>query len=50
VLEFVQEIGSLMLARKKLWLLPLFVIIVLFGGLLMLTQGSAVSPLIYALW
>lgn len=50
VVEFVREVGVLMLERKKLWLLPLVVIIVLFGGLLVVTQGSAVAPFIYALW
>jgi hypothetical protein len=50
VLEFVREAGVLMLERKKLWLLPLVVIVLLFGGLLVLTQGSAVAPSIYTLW
>ena len=50
VVEFVREVGVLMLGRKKLWLLPLVVIIVLFGGLIVLTRGSAVAPFIYALW
>ena len=50
VLEFVQEVGVLMLGRKKLWLLPLVLIIMLFGGLIVLTQASAVAPFIFTLW
>ena len=50
VVEFVREVGGLMLERKKLWLLPLVLIIVLFGGLLVLTQGSAVAPTVFTVW
>jgi Family of unknown function (DUF5989) len=48
--DFFQELGSFMMERKKFWLLPLVGILVLFGGLLVATQGSAVAPFIYALW
>jgi hypothetical protein len=50
VVELVREVGVLMLERKKLWLLPLVIIIVLFAGLLVATQGTAVAPFIYALF
>ena len=36
--------------RKKFWLLPVIVVLVLFGGLLVLTQGSAIAPFIYTLF
>ncbi len=36
--------------RKKFWLLPILLMLVLFGGLLVLTQGSAVAPFIYTLF
>ena len=36
--------------RKKYWLLPIIVILMLFGGLLVLTQGTAVAPFIYTLF
>jgi hypothetical protein len=36
--------------RKKFWLLPIVLILVLFGGLIVLTQGSAVAPFIYTLF
>ena len=36
--------------RKKYWLLPIIIILVLFGGLIILTQGSAVAPFIYTIF
>jgi hypothetical protein len=45
-----KEILSFLKARKKLWLFPIMLIMVLLGGLLVLAQGSAVAPFIYALF
>lgn len=39
-----------MRARKKYWLLPIVILLVLMGGLIVLTQGSAVAPFIYTLF
>ena len=39
-----------MRARKKLWLVPLLLVLALFGGLIVLTQGSAIAPFIYTLF
>jgi len=39
-----------MRVRKKFWLLPMLLIMVVFGGLLVLTQGSVVAPFIYTLF
>jgi hypothetical protein len=39
-----------MRARKKYWLLPIMFMMVVFGGLLVLAQGSAVAPFIYTLF
>jgi len=36
--------------RKKYWLLPILIMLAVFGGLLVLTQGSAVAPFIYTLF
>jgi hypothetical protein len=36
--------------RKKYWLLPIILVMVVFGGLVVLTQGSAVAPFIYTLF
>ena len=36
--------------RKKFWLMPIVIMIIVFGGLVVLTQGSAVAPFIYTLF
>jgi hypothetical protein len=48
--EFVLELWAFMRERKKFWLLPIVLILVMFGGLIVLTQGSAVAPFIYTLF
>jgi hypothetical protein len=50
MLSFVQEFWSFLRVRKKYWLLPVFVMMALFGGLVVLTKGSAVAPFIYTLF
>ena len=45
-----RELWEFMRVRKKVWLLPLIIIMVLLGGLLVLAQGSAVAPFIYTLF
>jgi hypothetical protein len=49
-MTFLMEFWSFLRVRKKLWLLPLLLIFALFGGLLLLAQGSAVGPFIYTLF
>jgi competence protein ComGC len=48
--EFVKELWAFMKERKKFWLLPILVVLLLFGTLIVLTQGSAVAPFIYTLF
>jgi Family of unknown function (DUF5989) len=48
--DFALELWAFMRERKKFWLLPIVLILVLFGGLIVLTQGSAVAPFIYTLF
>ena len=48
--QFVMELWAFMKERKKFWLLPIFVVLLLFGTLIVLTQGSAVAPFIYTLF
>jgi len=48
--EFVLEFWAFMKERKKFWLLPIVFVLVLFGGLILLTQGSVVAPFIYTLF
>jgi hypothetical protein len=47
---FIFEIWEFLRVRKKFWLLPIFVMMGLFGGLVILSQGSAVAPFIYAIF
>jgi Family of unknown function (DUF5989) len=50
MLSFLHEFWSFLRVRKKYWLLPIFIMMIIFGGLIMLTQGSAVAPFIYTLF
>lgn len=50
MLSFVKELWAFMRARKKFWLLPIIVMMAIFGGLIVLTKGSAVAPFIYTLF
>jgi hypothetical protein len=50
MLSFFQEFWSFLRVRKKYWLVPIFVMMVIFGGLIVLTKGSAVAPFIYTLF
>jgi hypothetical protein len=49
-MSFLIEFWQFLKIRKKFWLLPILVILVLFGGLIVLSQGSAVAPFIYTLF
>jgi hypothetical protein len=49
-MSFIKELWMFMRARKKFWLLPIFVMMFLFGGLVVLSQGSAVAPFIYTIF
>ena len=49
-MSFLAELWAYMRTRKKFWLLPIFVVLGLFGAVLVLTQGSAVAPFIYTLF
>ena len=49
-MSFLREFWGFMRARKKFWLMPIFVMMFLFGGLVVLTQGSAVAPFIYTIF
>jgi hypothetical protein len=49
-MEFLRELWAFLRARKKLWLAPIIVVMIVFGGLLILAQGSVVAPFIYTLF
>ena len=48
--SFLQEFWRFLKARKKFWLVPIFVVMALLGGLVVLTKGSAIAPFIYTLF
>ena len=50
MLEFLGDLWFFLRERKKLWLAPIIVVMVLLGGLIILAQGSAVAPFIYTLF
>jgi len=47
---FIAELWTFMRVRKKFWLIPVMVMMALLGGLIVLTQGSAIAPFIYTLF
>ena len=49
-MDFLIEFFEFLKVRKKYWLLPIIIILVFFGGLIVLSQGSAVAPFIYTLF
>lgn len=49
-MEFIKELWIFLLARKKLWLLPFIIIVLLLGILLIAAQGSVLAPFIYTLF
>ena len=49
-MEFLKEFIRFLGARKKYWLLPVIIAIFLFGGLIILSQGSVVAPFIYTIF
>ncbi|MET3839026.1 hypothetical protein ABIE49_001104 [Bradyrhizobium sp. OAE829] len=50
MLSFLAEFWMFLRVRKKFWLLPIFIMMLLFGSLLVLSKGSAVAPFIYAIF
>ena len=49
-MSFLQELWAFMKARKKMWMLPIVIMALVFGGLVILTKGSAVAPFIYTIF
>ena len=50
MIEFISEFWEFLRERKKYWLLPIIIILALFGILIVLSQGSAVAPNIYTIF
>ena len=50
MMDFIAELWSFMRVRRKYWLIPIIVMMAVFGGLVILSKGSAVAPFIYTLF
>jgi hypothetical protein len=50
MLSFLREFWMFLRVRKKYWLVPIFLVMMLFGGLIVLTHGSAIAPFIYTIF
>ncbi|MFN5026815.1 MAG: DUF5989 family protein [Candidatus Fonsibacter sp.] len=50
MLEFFKEFWDFLKVRKKYWLLPILIVLALFGSLIVLSQGTAVAPFIYTIF
>jgi hypothetical protein len=50
MIEFLKEFWEFLLERKKYWLLPIIIVLALFGVIIVLSQGSAVAPFIYTIF
>ena len=49
-MEFIKEFCEFLKVRKKYWLIPIIIVLVVFGGLIILSQGSAIAPFIYTIF
>ena len=49
-MEFFKDLWDFMRIRKKFWLAPIIIVLVLLGGLILLAEGTAVAPFIYAIF
>lgn len=49
-MEFLSELGRFILARKKIWLVPILLVMGLLGALIVFTKGSVIAPFIYTLF
>jgi hypothetical protein len=50
MLDFLKDLWDFMKVRKKFWMAPIIIVMLLLGGLIVLSQGSAVAPFIYTLF
>jgi len=49
-MSFFKEFFEFLMERKKYWLFPIFIVLALFGILIVLSQGSAIAPFIYTIF
>ncbi len=49
-MSFLKELLNFIMIRKKYWLIPILLILLLFGGIIVVSQGSAIAPFIYTIF
>ena len=49
-MELIRELWTFLRSRKKIWLVPIIIVMLILGGMLILAQGSVVAPFIYTLF
>jgi len=49
-MDFFKDLWGFLKVRKKFWLLPIILVLLLFGALIVMTSGSAIAPFIYTLF
>jgi len=49
-MEFLKDLWDFLKVRKKFWLLPIIIVLLLFGALIVFTSGSAIAPFIYTVF
>ena len=49
-MELIKDLLGFLVERKKLWMAPIILVLLLFGSLIVLTEGSAIAPFIYTLF
>ena len=50
MIEFLKEFWEFLMIRKKYWMMPIIIVLALFGVLIVLSQGSVVAPFIYTIF
>ncbi|MDM8515638.1 DUF5989 family protein [Desulfobacterales bacterium HSG16] len=49
-MDFIKDLWGFLKERKKFWLLPIILVLLLFGALIVFTSGSAIAPFIYTIF
>jgi hypothetical protein len=49
-MDFLKDLLAFLTQRKKMWMMPLIIVLLLFGALIILTSGTAIAPFIYTLF
>jgi len=50
MISFLKEFSNFLLKRKKFWLLPIILVLLFFGTIVVITQGTAIAPFIYTIF